>query len=423
MRGAGSIPVAILLIGSILTISTTADDWPQWRNVDRQNISHDPQLRTSWPAEGPDQTWLFKNCGIGYSGPSILGDRLFIMGARENGEQLICVRASDGQEIWSTDVGDTLENGWGDGPRSTPTIDGDHVFALGGQGHLVCVRIEDGAERWRTQLQEYGGSIPNWGYCESVLVDGEQLICTPGGEQGTLLALNKTDGSTIWQSSGVKDKAQYASPIVAVHNDIRQYIQLTQESVVSVRSDTGEVLWRADWPGRVAVVPTPIFHNGYVYVTSGYGVGCNLFKIDSENRVEGIYDSDARKVMKNHHGGVLLMDGYVYGHSDGGGWVCQDFLTGEAVWRERSNLGKGAVCGGNGMLYCLSEDEGHVALVKASPEGWEEFGRFTLEPQSTRRKPRGRIWTHPVIANGKLFLRDQDLLYCYDITQTDNPRP
>ena len=387
-------PVPVILravtVGFALVGWSTADDWPQWRGPDRQNLSRE-SLLSEWPERGPRRVWLFRDCGVGYSGPSISGDQLFIMGARNNVEQLICVDVTTGRELWATAVGDMLENGWGDGPRSTPTVDGGKVFALSGQGSLLCARIRDGAEVWKTQMQEFGGSIPNWGYSESVLVDGDQLVCTPGGVQGAMLALNKSTGEKIWQSTEFTDSAQYASPIVAVHNDVRQYIQITQHSVVSIRADNGHVLWRAEWPGRVAVVPTPIFHDGHVYVTSGYGVGCNLFKVDKDNNVAPQYDADTRKVMKNQHGGVLLFEGHVYGYSDGGGWVCQDFRDGTVVWRERSRLGKGAICGGGGMLFCISEDEGHVVLATASPRWLGRTGSIHAQPTNRLAKA---AWTH-----------------------------
>jgi hypothetical protein len=171
-------------------------------------------------------------------------------------------------------------------------------------------------------------------------------------------------------------------------------------------------LWKQDFPGKVAVIPTPIVKDNFVYVTAGYGVGCILLKIEPANTVTVVYEN---KVMKNHHGGVILYQDHIYGHSDGNGWICQDFQTGVQVWNEKSKLGKGAVALADGMLYCLDEGSGTVALVEASPNGWNEKSRFKLDPQTAIRSPQGRIWTHPVIINGKLYLRDQDLIYCYAV--------
>jgi outer membrane protein assembly factor BamB len=265
------------------------------------------------------------------------------------------------------------------------------------------------------KLSDFGGKVPNWGYTESVLVDGEHVVCTPGGPDGAILALNKKTREKIWQSGDFTDGAQYSSIIKAKHNDKTQYIQLTKESVAGIDATNGGVIWKTDWPGRVAVVPTPIFHEGTVYVTAGYGVGSNLFKLGANNQVEPLYDSKSKRVMKNHHGGVVLVDEHIYGYSDGLGWVCQNLKTGELIWKERSALGKGAIGYADGMLYLVSENGGEVVLISASPKGWSEKGRFVLDPQSKQRKPKGKIWTHPVIANGRLYLRDQELVHAYKV--------
>ncbi len=416
-RGRGYMSALVL---SLVTLGSfcRAEDWPQWRGPDRTDISRETGLQTRWPEEGPRRLWMTRDAGIGYSGPAIVQGRLYILGARDGTSQLLCYDAQEGTQLWSADVGQMLTNGWGDGPRGTPTIDQGLVFALGGRGDLICADAADGRVIWRTRMQDYGGSIPNWGYTESVLVDGDQVVCTPGGNQGTILALDRKTGKKIWQSSDFIDGAQYASLIRADHQGTPQYIQLTQKSVAAVDVATGELLWRTDWPGRTAVIPTPIYHDGHVYVTSGYGVGCNLYRVSDDSRtVEEVYDDQVKKVMKNHHGGVLLFGDHLYGYSDGVGWTCQRFDTGERVWRERSKLGKGSLTCAQGQLYCLSEDEGDVVLLDATAEGWTERGRFRLEPQSQLRKPRGRIWTHPVVANGRLFLRDQELLFCFDVRQ------
>jgi outer membrane protein assembly factor BamB len=232
-----------------------------------------------------------------------------------------------------------------------------------------------------------------------------------------LVALDKLTGERIWQSSDFTDPAQYASPIVVEVHGNRQYVQLTETSVVGIQAEDGGVAWRAEWPGSTAVIPTPIWRAGHLYATSGYGAGCNLFKIDPLDHVEALYDDEARKVMKNQHGGVVLVGEQLYGYSDSAGWVCQEWLSGKPLWRERSLLGKGAIVSAGGMLYCLTEEEGIVALVEPSPAGWSEISRFTLEPTSQLRSPSGGIWSHPVVANGKLYVRDQELLFCFDVRQ------
>lgn len=393
-----------------------AGDWPQWRGPNRTDVSSETGLLKSWPEGGPQRVWTFDGAGKGYSGFSISAGRLFTMGAiEENGssrEYLIAVTADSGKSLWQRDVGELLTNGWGDGPRSTPTVDGDHVFALSGRGKVVCANVADGREIWSVDLKDFGGRMPNWGYCESVLVDGNQVVCTPGGNEGAVVALDRRNGEKLWQSAEFKQGAQYSSIVIAELNGKRQYIQLTQKELAGLDSQTGQVLWSTDWHGRTAVIPTPIYRDGYVYITSGYGAGCKMIHVGEGNSVEVIYDNT---VMKNHHGGVVLIGDHLYGFSDGPGWTCQDFQSGEMVWNERSRFKKGAVTSADGMLYCLEENTGALALVEVNPEGWMEKGRMQLEPQSGIRSPRGKIWTHPVISNGKLYLRDQEFISCYDI--------
>lgn len=396
----------------VSTATVSAVDWPQWRGPNRDDVTKETGLLKSWPEGGPKQLWVFKDAGLGYSGYSIVGGRLFTMGIRNGGEELIAVDIKDGKALWSAKVGAILKNGWGDGPRGTPSVDGGFVYALGGQGTLICASVADGSIAWQKTMQEFGGKTPGWGYTESVLVDGDRVLCTPGGAQGAIVALDKKTGRTLWQSAEFTDGAQYSSIVAADLNGGRQYIQLTMKSVVGINATDGKVLWKVGFPGKTAVIPTPIVHGNQVYVTAGYGVGCLSFKVGPGNAIEKLYEN---KVMKNHHGGVILIDGHLYGHSDGVGWTCQNLATGEEVWSEKAALGKGAVAYADGRLYCLAENNGTLALAEASAKGWKEHGRFKLEPQTTQRNPQGRIWTHPVIVEGKLYLRDQELLHCYDV--------
>lgn len=402
------------LAASFLFISSSlihAGDWPGWRGADRTDLSTETGLLQQWPSSGPKQVWVNRQGGLGYAGFSVVNGTLFTLGARGSGEHLLGIDANTGKEKWSVHIGDILNNGWGDGPRSTPTVDGGMVYTMSGQGNLVCVQAASGREVWRKSMTSLGGKVPNWGYAESPLIDGKLVICTPGGKKGTIAALDKKSGKLIWQSKAFTDAAQYSSCIAVSHNGKRQIIQLVMKNVVGIDASNGEVLWKKDWAGRTAVIPTPIFDKGKVFVATGYGVGCMQLSIGPEN---GVSIDFINKNMKNHHGGVILKDDHYFGYSDGHGWVCLD-RSGKIVWREKEKLGKGAIAYAENRFYCLDEKSGDVVLIGADKKGWKEYGRFTLSPQTTQRNPKGRIWVHPVISNGKLYLRDQELIHCYDI--------
>ena len=399
--------------GAASVAKTTAGDWSQFRGPDRSDVSKETGLLKQWPASGPKKVWMSDKGGLGYSGFSIVGGTLFTMGARDSAEFVIALDAATGAEKWSAEIGKLLENNWGNGPRATPAIDGDRVYAMSGQGSLACLSAKDGKLVWKAEMGSFGGKVPGWGYTESVLVDGNNVICTPGGGQGTLLALDKMTGKKNWQSAEWTDGAQYASAIPIDHNGKREYVQLTMQHFAGVDAMSGKVSWSVPFGGKTAVIPTPIFKDGQVYVVAGYGVGCKSVKLGSSAEPEFLYENQN---MVNHHGGVILVGDNLYGHADPG-WVCQDFKTGESVWKY-DRFGKGAVTYADGMLYCLEEGSGTVALVEASPKGWQEHGRFKLDPQTKIRNPQGRVWTHPVVSNGKLYLRDQDLIYCYDIKKS-----
>jgi outer membrane protein assembly factor BamB len=406
-------PLALSLTLTLtLTSSTPAADWTEWRGAGRHDHSPDSGLLKTWPAGGPKRLWMNTDAGLGYAGFSIAGNRLFTLGLRGEQEFLICLDTDTGKELWATPAGAKYPNGWGDGPRATPTIDGDHVYAMGGQGTLVCAKISDGKTVWQKSMTaDLGGKLADWGYTESVLIVDNKVICTPGGPKGTLAALDKATGKVLWQTAELTDNAQYSSPILANHAGKPQIIQLVMSKFFGVDPATGKVLWQHPFPGRVAVIPTPIYHDGHVYVSAGYGVGCVLVKLGADNSVSEVY---ANKVMKNHHGGVIRVGDHLFGYSDGPGWVCQNFKTGEEVWAGKK-LGKGAIHFADGHFYCLDEGSGDLALVELSLDGWVEKARFRLDPQTKQRNPQGRIWTHPVVVNGRLYLRDQELLYCYDV--------
>lgn len=343
----------------------------------------------------------------------MVGNRVYTSGDKGDTSFVHALNLEDGKIVWTAKLGKSGAPGWGGfaGPRATPTIDGDLVFTVSQWGEFVCLQKADGREKWRKHFTEdFGGARPEWGFSESALVDGDKVLVTPGGDKGAVVAVNKQTGAVVWQSKEFTDEAHYSSLIIAEIGGVRQYIQLTAKSVAGLAADSGKLLWKAARKGATAVIPNPVYHNNHVYVTSGYGIGCNLFKVTPSGGSFSAEQVYANKVMVNHHGGVILVDGDVYGYSDGKGWTCQDFMSGEAKWQEKAKLGKGSITYADGRFYLRDEDKGTVALIEASPGGYKETGRFE-QPDRTKQKS----WPHPVIAYGKLFLRDQDLLLCYDV--------
>ena len=302
-----------------------------------------------------------------------------------------------------------FRDGNGDGPRGTPTVDGDRVYAEGGHGDLTCLDAATGKTIWhRNLVRDFGGGRPGWGYCESPLVVENLLIVTPGGNKGTLVALDKLTGEEVWRSAGVKEGAQYSSPVVAEIAGVRQVVQFASKSVFGVRLSDGEFLWSYSAANNgTANITTPIVAENHVFASSGYGTGGGLAQIIASGdglRAEEVY---FEKKMANHHGGIVRVGDHMYGFGNGG-LICMHYLTGEIAWTARS-VSKGSLVYADGMLYCLGE--GHqMALVEATPEEYRERGRFKIESFG---RP---SWAHPVVAGGRLYLRNQQRLTAYDVS-------
>ena len=411
---ARALGATLVLLWSAFAWGATGD-WPQFRGPNQDDISTETGLLQDWPPQGPPLLWKATGLGAGFSDVAVAGDRVFCAGDKGESSFVLALEAADGRLVWSAKLGKAGPGGDGeprfDGPRATPTLDRELLYAVGQYGELVCLAATDGKELWRKDyVKDFGGVCPTWGYAESALVDGERVVVTPGGAGGSLVGLDKRTGALLWRSKGFADEPHYSTPIIAPIGGVRQYIQLTARSVAGVAAADGRLLWRAPRRGNVAVIPSPVCRDGLVYVTSGYGAGCNLFKVTAADGRFSAEQAYANKVMANHHGGVLLLGNYLYGYSEGKGWTCQDFETGEAKWQEKK-FPKGSLVYADHRLYLRQEDsQGALALIEASPQGYAEHGRF---PQPSRSSQNS--WPHPVIAGGKLYVRDQDVLLCYDV--------
>jgi outer membrane protein assembly factor BamB len=426
---------ALALAVGLLALSARADDWPQFRGPNRDNVSKEKGLLKTWPAAGPKLLWTYKDLGNGYSGPAVVGDTLYIMGARGNDEYLIALDLTKNPpaEKWpALKIGPTFTwkgNQWNKGPSATPTVVGDLIFAQGGQGDLLCATTA-GKEKWRKslpkdlkgQVNEIGGGPPNvgWGYNISPLVDGDNLICVPGGPDGLVAALNKDTGAVVWRSKGLKAQATYSSPVLAEVGGVKQVVVTTQDGAAGVSPKDGALLWeyKREEPFGDIVAPTPVVQGDRVYVTAEPSGGRDLIKLTKAGekfKAEAIV-SDGK--LGNTHGGVVLVEDHVYGCAGEGRtkWFCMDFKTGNVVWEvPGAKFGKGSLMYADGHFYCLG-DKGLVALVEATPTAkFNVVSSFELPEQSKIRPPRGGVWTHPVVANGKLYLRDQELLFCYEV--------
>jgi outer membrane protein assembly factor BamB len=366
----------------------------------------------SWSGGGPKLVWKAPYIGGGYGSVAVTGGRIYGAGYRGNYEDAWALEEKSAKGLWVTHIAEANTRvGSPEGTRSTPTVDGDRVYVMGVSGDLVCLSAANGQILWRKNMvRDFGGSVPSWGYSESPLVDGEKVIATPGGRQATLVALNKMTGALIWAARVPEgDGAQYSSCIVAEVGGVRQYVQFLQRGVVGVAARDGRFLWRYSHPANTtANCSTPIFHDGCVFAASSYNTGGGLVRLVPTGGGISAQEVYFTRQMKNHHGGMILVGDYLYGF-DEGTLTCLNFKTGQIAWTHRS-VGKGSLAYADGHLYARGESRGTVALVEATPSGYVEKGRFDQPDRSGKN-----AWPHPVIANGRLYLRDQDNLFAYDV--------
>jgi outer membrane protein assembly factor BamB len=422
-----------------------AADWPQWQGPDRNAVSKETGLLKEWPAEGPPLARKITGLGGGDSAPAIADGRIVGMGNRGEKEVVWELAEADGKELWATPITATYSQRMPqskEGPGCTPTVDGDLLYVITMDGTIACLQVADGKVVWQKSLtRDFGGRVPMWSYRESPLVDGDKVIVTPGAPDATLVALNKTTGELIWKSKASGDdrpdsggdgagrsrgrgfgfgggSAAYASAIAIDVDGQRQYVQLTAKALVGVAASDGSLVWQYENAANSNGIncSTPIFHDGMVFAASAYGAGGGLVKLTKGDKdaikAEEVWFS---RRMQNHHGGMIVVDGCLYGANGGNGGgalICLDWKTGDVLWDQRSSrqAPKGSIALADGRLYYRTE-EGTLLLIEPNREKYIELGRFEQPDRSN-----SPAWAHPVIANGKLYVRDQDELFCYDIT-------
>lgn len=397
-------------------------DWPQFRGPHRDGHSPDTGLLREWPPDGPPLAWKTEGVGIGYASVAVVGDKVLTMGDADDASHVYAVSRADGKKLWDTRVGRAGEGGGYPGSRSTPTVVGDNVYALGPHGDLVCLDLADGKELWKVTLpRDFGGAPGGWQYAESVLVAGGQVVCTPGGKQATMLALDKKTGKPVWK--GVTpdgEEAGYSSIVVSTACGTRQYVTLTSNSVVGFAADTGKLLWRYGnrddrFAGNTANIPTVVLtaDPDRIFATAGYGRGGGLIHlVRSAGGTIQPREEYWSERLRNKLGGVVRVGDYLYGDEDASGNVwCAEVRTGKVRWTRKDRdggAGSASMCYADGMLY-VRFDNGYVSLVEATPKGYHRAGTFRIP------NGRGQCWAAPVVVGGRLYVREKDVVWCYNV--------
>ncbi len=407
----------ILIIGVLFSfiqvMQVHSADWHQWRGINRDGISQETGLLKSWTEEGPKLIWTATGFGKGFSSPSISKGNIYITGT-ENDREFLSALDLNGNLKWKTEYGKAFTQSFPEA-RSTPTVDGNHIYVISGTGEVVCFDAETGSIKWSVHaLKQFEGKYGSWGIAESPLIVDDKVIYTPCGNKTTVVALNKNNGEVVWASESLNDQSGYVSPILAEIGGKKQIITVTGNHVIGVDAENGKIIWKVtnkeiSSPKDINCV-SPIYFDSAVFVTSGYNDSGALIKL-SEDGMKAVVKW-INPDLDTHHGGVVLVDGYIYGsnwiNNDNGNWVCLDWNTGKTMYETKWNS-KGSIISTDGMLYCYEEKNGNLGLVKASPEGFELVSSFKITLGD------GPHWAHPVISDGVLYMRHGDVLMAYDI--------
>jgi hypothetical protein len=390
-------------------------DWPQWQGPNRDNISTETGLLKKWPEAGPTMLWSADGIGHGYSSPAITDGKIYITGAIENEGQLTCFDL-DGNKLWATDYGPEWKRSF-PGTRCTPTVDKGLVYIISGTGQVACFAADSGDKRWQINVfDDFQGRYSHWGFAESPLIFDDKIMMVVGGQKALAVALNAKDGSVVWTVPANGDKAAYGSPIAFEWASRKTIAAMTENNLIALDAETGKVLWTVPYSDYTqsknpGVYPnTPIVRDGLLFFAGGYGTGAIQLKLSADGAsAEKRWTNPG---FDNHHGGVILLDGSLYGTNWGGAkngeWMCVDWDTGKTLYQQSWGK-KGSLTCADGMLYCYEEADGKVAMVKATPSGFEIVSSFQITQGEKEH------WAHPVICGKRLYIRHGDILMAFDI--------
>ncbi len=392
---------------SAVACGVQAADWPQFRGPNRDGTSPETGLLKQWPAGGPRELWSCQNLGEGFSSPAIANGMVYVCGM-VRGQGHLFAFDLEGHPKYDIIYGpEWAKAGNSPGTRMTPTVDGDRLYLMSGQGRLACYRAKTGELVWQVDtLDKFKGRNIRWGIAESVLIDGEKAICTPGGENATVVALNKMTGATLWTSAGLSQLSAYCSPLLVERGPNRLVLTLVEKALVGLDAETGKVDWIV--PHEVSYdiqAVSPLYHEGMVYITNAYHHGGQSFLLTPDGM--GVEKKWEEKSLDVHHGGVVLVDGNIHGASSAGRWICLDLASGRVKFSGKL-VGKGSVIYADGTLYAYGE-KGELALVRINADGYEQVSSFRI------RKGSKEHWAHPALSDGRLYLRHGEALMCYDI--------
>jgi outer membrane protein assembly factor BamB len=401
----------LLILSSCTAVAQNTAEWPSFHGSDRTNKSNETGLLKEWPANGPKMLWTISGLGEGYSSVSIGGGLIYTAGKIDN-QTFVMAFNMDGKPVWKKTNGKamTITLSWAStyvGPRSTPTYDNGKLYHLSEAGRLAVFDAKTGKEIWSREIaKDFESANEEYGYAESVLIDGDNLFVRPSGKKGFQICLNKNTGETIWVNTEIPGTEGYNSMVIDEYGGSRQIIGASSNCFYGVDTRSGKLLWKVDFQNqRELNLTDAIVYNDYVFITSGYGIGCRLLKLKASGKVfvpETVWNSE---LMDNQHGGVILHNGYLYGSgTNSRGWFCLDFLTGKQVWNTN---GKGSLTFADGMLYLLDE-RGTMKLVRATPDKYELKGEFKVPSGGE-----SMYWAHPVVCGGRLYIRHGDKIFAY----------